>query len=215
MAEQQASYAISASKIGGHIFNDVKETDIGIKKSILTISEKPSRCVAEWVDANSASFVCLALNLVVQNNRQNKIRCTFDISNCDEIFDILVLEKRIRILGDHVISSSKKLGKCAYWKWNDSFSHSTCDCNIFRWQLQLAIDEGWLNFRYYLNIGGHTSHSQILLKGVINLEGKKILVRPSQAETTKGKNVIIGESREKVRPTNKKSKPTFDEPLAK
>jgi hypothetical protein len=81
--------------------------------------------------------------------------------------------------------------------------------------LQLAIDEGWLNFRYYLNIGGHTSHSQILLKGVINLEGKKILVRPSQAETTKGKNVIIGESREKVRPTNKKSKPTFDEPLAK
>jgi hypothetical protein len=215
MAEQQASYAISASKIGGHIFNDVKETDIGIKKSILTISEKPSRCVTEWVDANSTSFVCLALNLVVQNNRQNKIRCTFDISNCDEIFDILVLEKRIRILGDHVISSSKKLGKCAYWKWNDSFSHSTCDCNIFRWQLQLAIDEGWLNFRDYLNIEGHTSHSQILLKGVINLEGKKILVRPSQAETTKGKNVIIGESREKVRPTNKKSKPTFDESLAK
>jgi hypothetical protein len=61
---------------------------------------------------------------------------------------------------------------------------------------------------------GHASHSQILPKGVINLEGKKILVRPSQAETTKGKNVIIGESREKVRPTTKKPKPTFDEPSA-
>jgi hypothetical protein len=45
--------------------------------------------------------------------------------------------------------------------------------------------------------------------------GKKILVHPSQAETTKGKNVIIGESREKVRPTTKKSKPTFDEPSTK
>jgi hypothetical protein len=47
MAEQQASSSISANKIGGHIFNDVKETNIAIKKSILTISDKPSRFVAE------------------------------------------------------------------------------------------------------------------------------------------------------------------------
>jgi hypothetical protein len=58
-------------------------------------------------------------------------------------------------------------------------------------------------------------HSQILPKGVINLVGKKILVRPSQAKTTKGKNIIIGESREKVRPTTKKLKPTFNKPSAK
>jgi hypothetical protein len=116
MAEQQASSSVSANKIGGHIFNDVKETDIAIKKSILTISDKPSRCVAEWVDADLALFICSALNLVVQNNRQNKIGYTVDISNCDEIFDILVLEKRIRIPVDCVISSSKELGKCAYSK---------------------------------------------------------------------------------------------------
>jgi hypothetical protein len=30
---------------------------------------------------------------------------------------------------------------------------------------------------------------------MVELEGKKILVRPSQAETTKGKEVIIGEER--------------------
>jgi hypothetical protein len=72
-----------------------------------------------------------------------------------------------------------------------------------------------LKFVVHLDIGRHTSHSEILPKGVLNLEGKKILVRPSQAETTKGKNVIIGESREKVRPTTKKPKPTFDEPSAK
>jgi hypothetical protein len=121
-------------------------------------------------------FVSSALNLVVQNNRQNKIRYTFDISNCDEIFDILVLEKRIRIPTDCVISSSKELGKCAYCKWHDSFSHSTCDCSVLHRQLQLAIDEGRLKFRDHLNTGGHASHSQILPKGVINLEGKKILV---------------------------------------
>jgi hypothetical protein len=77
-------------------------------------------------------FICSALNPVVQNNQQNKIRYTFEIFNCDEVFDILVLEKRIRIPADCVISSSKELGKCAYCKWHDSFSHNTCDCNVFR-----------------------------------------------------------------------------------
>jgi hypothetical protein len=105
--------------------------------------------------------------------------------------------------------------KCAYCKWHDSFSHNTCDCNVFHQQLHPAIDEGRLKFIDQLDTGGHTSPSQILPKGVINLEGKKILVRPSQAKTTKGKNVIIGESRAKVRPTTKKPKSTFDEPSAK
>jgi hypothetical protein len=124
----------------------------------------------------------------------------------------LVLEKRIRIPADRVISS---LGKCAYCKCHDSFSHNTCDCNVFRRQLHSAIDEDRMKFRDHLDIGGHTSHSQILPKGVINLEDNKILVWPSQAETTKDKHDIIGESREKVRPTTKKLKPTFDETLAK
>jgi hypothetical protein len=72
MAKQQASSSVSANKIGCHIFNDIKEINIAIKKSILTISDKPSRCVAEWVDADSAPFICSALNPVVQNNQQNK-----------------------------------------------------------------------------------------------------------------------------------------------
>jgi hypothetical protein len=131
MTEQQASSLVSVSKIGGHVFNDVKETDIAIEKSILAISDKPNICVAEWVDANLVPLVCSALNPVVPNNQQNKIRYTFDISNCDEIFDIFILEKRIRIPHDCVISSSKESGKCAYCKWHDSFSHNTCDCTVF------------------------------------------------------------------------------------
>jgi hypothetical protein len=47
MAEQQVSSSVSANKIGGHVFNDVKETDISIKKSIHTISYKSSRCVVK------------------------------------------------------------------------------------------------------------------------------------------------------------------------
>jgi hypothetical protein len=215
MAEQQASSSVSANKIDGHVFDDDKETDIAIKKIIFVISDKPSKCVAEWVDAESVPFVCSVLYLVVQNNRQNKIRYTFDISNCDEIFDILVLDKRIRIHVYCDISSSKELGKCAYCKWHDSFSHNTCGCNVFCRQLQSAIDESRLKFRDHLNTEGHMSRSQILPKGVIKLEGKKILVRSLQAETTKGKNVIFGESRQKMKQTIKKLKSTVDEPSAK
>jgi hypothetical protein len=110
MAKQQASSSVSANKIDGHMSDDIKETDIAIEKSVSTISGKPSRCVAKWVDADSVPFICSALNPVVQNNQQNKIRYTFEISNCNKIFDILVLEIRIRIHADCVISS---LGKCA------------------------------------------------------------------------------------------------------
>jgi hypothetical protein len=72
-----------------------------------------------------------------------------------------------------------------------------------------------LKFRDHLDTRGHTSHILILPKGVINLEGKKILVQSSQPDTAKGKNIIIGESREKVRSTTKKIKLMFDEPSAK
>jgi hypothetical protein len=114
MAEQQGSFSVSANKIDGQVFDDA------------------SRYVAEWDDADSVSFICSSLNPVVQNNRQNKIRHTFDIFDRDEIFDILILEKRIKIHAHHVISSSKELGKCAYYKWHDSFSHNSCNCNVFR-----------------------------------------------------------------------------------
>jgi hypothetical protein len=43
MAEQQGSSSVCANKIDDQVFDDVKEIDIAIKKSILTISDKSSR----------------------------------------------------------------------------------------------------------------------------------------------------------------------------
>jgi hypothetical protein len=43
MAKQQGSSSVCANKIDDQVFDDVKETDIAIKKSILTISDKSSR----------------------------------------------------------------------------------------------------------------------------------------------------------------------------
>jgi hypothetical protein len=69
MAEQQASSLVSANTIDGHMSDDVKGTDIAIKRSVFIVSDKPSRCVAEWVEDDSAPFVCSALYPIVQNNR--------------------------------------------------------------------------------------------------------------------------------------------------
>jgi hypothetical protein len=67
---------------------------------------------------------------------------TFDIAKCDTIFDYLLKEKQIKLLSGHVIPSSKQVKKHAYYKWHDSYSHATNDCNVFCRQVQSVINEG-------------------------------------------------------------------------
>ena len=69
------------------------------------------------------------------------------------------------------------------------FSHATNDCNVFRRQVQSAIGEGRLAF-----------HEMQVDKApfpvnTMELQQPKVLVRPHQAESTKGKNVVIGDER--------------------
>jgi hypothetical protein len=88
----------------------------------------------------------------------------------------------------------KNLGSVrAYCKWHNSYSHATNDCNIFRRQIQSAINEGRLVLGDNKMQLGHDPFPANTSLNMVELEGKKILVRPSQAETTKGKAVVIGE----------------------
>jgi hypothetical protein len=80
MAEQQASSLVSANKIDGHVFDDAKETDISIKKSIFTVPDEPSRCVTKWVDAESAPFICSVLNPAVTPQVSNQRGCWRSLS---------------------------------------------------------------------------------------------------------------------------------------
>src|SRR5512144_3307452 len=101
----------------------------------------------------------------------------------------------MRLAQDHVIPSQEELKRQAYCKWHDSHSHSTNDCNAFRRQVQSAMDEGRLKF---------TDGSKMKLDhdpfpmNTINFNDKKVLIRLEQAESTKGKGVIIGEPRPKM-----------------
>jgi hypothetical protein len=64
--------------------------------------------------------------------RREEIKYTFDVSKCDKIFDMLLQGSLIRLREGHVMPSAEKLGRKAYCKWHNSFSHATNDCNVFR-----------------------------------------------------------------------------------
>ena len=81
----------------------------------------------------------------------------------------------------------------AYCKYHNSHSHTTKDCNVFRRQFQSAINEGRLTF-----------HEMQVDKtpfpvNTMELQQRRVLVQPHQAEATKGKNVVVGEAKPDLR----------------
>jgi hypothetical protein len=89
----------------------------------------------------------------------------------------------------HNIPPLGELKRCAYCKFHNSFSHAINDYNVFRRQVQSAINEACLTF-----------HEMQMNKApfpinTMDFQQPKVLVRPHQAEATKGKNVVIGEAK--------------------
>jgi hypothetical protein len=71
--------------------------------------------------------------------------------------------------------------------------------------VQSAINEGHLKFGENPQMKLDEDPFQANMN-TVKLKGKKVLVRPSQAESTKGKEVVIGEERQSrmIRPKNPK-----------
>ena len=65
---------------------------------------------------------------------------SFDVAKCDRIFDAMLKDKLIRI--SHTLPPFEELKRRAYCKYHNSFSHATNDCNVFRRQIQSAINDG-------------------------------------------------------------------------
>jgi hypothetical protein len=121
----------------------------------------------------------------VQKKQQEEIKFTFNVGKCDKIFDELLKNGNIKI--DYIIPPADELKRRAYCKWHNSFSHATNDCNVFRRQIQSAINEGRLKFQ---------EDTKPFPMNMIDFKGKRVLIRPSTADKSKDKEVIIGNSRE-------------------
>jgi hypothetical protein len=144
--------------------------------------------VAEMVWPKQAkSSACSSLQ-PVQKKRQEEVKFTFNVGKCDKIFDELLKNDNIKI--NHTVSSADELKRRAYYKWHNSFSHATNDCNVFRRQIQSAINEGRLKFQEM------QVDTEPFPMNMIDFEGKKVLVRPNTADKGKDKEIIIGNARE-------------------
>jgi hypothetical protein len=123
--------------------------------------------------------------------RQKELIFTFDVSKCDRIFDELLKLENIKI--SHTMPPLDEIKRCASCKYHHSYSHATNDCNVFRCNVQSAINEGRL-----------VLHEKQLEKhpfpiNTMELQQPKVLVRPHQVEATKGKNVVVREAKPDLR----------------
>jgi uncharacterized protein YozE (UPF0346 family) len=84
---------------------------------------------AELVWASHAKPSSCSSLQSIQNNRQEEVKFTFNVSKCDKIFDELLKNGNIKLT--HIIPPPDELKRRAYCKWHNSFSHATNDCNVF------------------------------------------------------------------------------------
>ncbi|KAK1630117.1 hypothetical protein QYE76_004432 [Lolium multiflorum] len=70
----------------------------------------------------------------------------FDISKTEQIFDLLLKEKQLKLPEGHKIPAAQELNGRPYCKWHHTFTHATNDCKVLRGQIQMAIEQGRLIF---------------------------------------------------------------------
>jgi hypothetical protein len=133
------------------------------------------------------SSACSSLQ-PVQKKQQEEVKFTFNVGKCDKIFDELLKNGNIKI--NHTVPSTDELKRRAYYKWHNSFSHATNDCNVFRRQIQSTINEGRLKFQEM------QVDTEPFPMNMIDFEGKKVLTRPNTADEGKSKGIVIDNARE-------------------
>jgi hypothetical protein len=143
---------------------------------------------AEMVWPKQTKFSACSSLQPVQKKRQEEVKFTFNVGKCNKIFDELLKNGNIKI--NHIVPSADELKHRAYCKWHNSFSHATNDCNVFRRQIQSAINKERLKFQEM------QVDTEPFSMNMINFEGKRILVRPNTANKGKDKEIIIGNARE-------------------
>jgi hypothetical protein len=100
--------------------------------------EEQEVAVAEWTrGANPVSF-----KWVKQQGPAKGF--DFDESKVEQIFDLLLREKQMKLPEGHKFPTTQELQGRPYCKWHHLFTHTTNDCKELRRQIQSAIEQGRL-----------------------------------------------------------------------
>ncbi|KAK1626655.1 hypothetical protein QYE76_000970 [Lolium multiflorum] len=70
----------------------------------------------------------------------------FDLSKTEQIFDLLLKEKQLKLPEGHKIPTPQEMNGKPYCKWHHTFTHTTNDYKVLRGQIQMAIEQGRLLF---------------------------------------------------------------------
>ncbi|KAK1641620.1 hypothetical protein QYE76_059425 [Lolium multiflorum] len=66
----------------------------------------------------------------------------FDVTKAEQIFDLLLKEKQLKLPEGHKIPTAQEMKKRPYCKWHHTFTHATNDCKVLRAQIQMVIESG-------------------------------------------------------------------------
>ncbi|KAK1697836.1 hypothetical protein QYE76_014533 [Lolium multiflorum] len=58
----------------------------------------------------------------------------FDVTKAEQIFDLLLKEKQLKVPEGHKIPTAQELNGKPYCKWHNTFTHATNDCRVWRQQ---------------------------------------------------------------------------------
>jgi len=86
-------------------------------------------------------------NLVkTQNDRYTPKTYTFDVTKCDEIFDLLIADGQVAAPNGFKIPPLEQRKKRGFCKYHNFLAHKTSHCVLFRDLVQRGLNEGRLNF---------------------------------------------------------------------
>jgi hypothetical protein len=68
----------------------------------------------------------------------------FDERKLDQIFDLLLRKKQLKLPEGHKFPTAQELQGRPYYKWHHLFTHTTNDCKEPRRQIQSTIEQGRL-----------------------------------------------------------------------
>jgi hypothetical protein len=104
-----------------------------------SVSDEDGVCVVVWVNtAKDQPLACLFLK--PSPRRKDEMKYMFDVSKCDKLFDVLLLNKIIHLSEGHAVTLAGQPVKGKYCKWHGMFSHTTNECHYFHQQVQSALN---------------------------------------------------------------------------
>ena len=130
----------------------LKEESYQRKKSMGTYCQKVNQ---EVVVAGLSAIRTFTCPLLVEKTPDvlkktqivdTHVQYTFEVAKTEEIFDFLVKEKLITFSEDHRIPSKDELMGKAYYKYHNSWNHTTNACWGFRNVIQDRINKRILKF---------------------------------------------------------------------